>query len=208
MNLTIFELNNGNVYDFISLIFAILALLGYIYDKKDSQRKEQEELIKINQQKKDYQERDLKIAERKVREAHITNKTRLSQEYRQYNNQIARHEKPNKEIYSCTKENLHELVGPNEAENIIAAVYGILDVLEEVYDTSDGIDPIEGSRWEKNFYYIFDPVRKTLFVSAFESKLNEYEWLENPRLNKYIEFVKKIIKENEEKHKEKLKKVA
>lgn len=199
--------NNSNVFDFIGLIFTVCSIPVGIYTWKVSKDKDRQAEELEHKKEQEQKEREIRISEQRVRELNNRNFVELTKEYRREFRLISLHEKDNQAIYKHDIDHLKKL--GRQADEIRTSVFFIIDTLKNAFILiKETNSPINGSLWDEHFYYVFDPVRKPIFVSAFRKKAEEYKWLENPRLDEFVTFVEQVIKENQEKHNEKTKEAA
>ncbi len=182
----LFNVNNGNIYDFIALIFTLLAIPFSIYTWAKNKEKDRQLVLESN------------------RELNNRIFIELMKEYRREFRNISLHQQDNQKIYKYHISDLKKL--GRDADEIRTSVMFVIDTLKNAYSLlRDNNTSVCNSLWDEHFYYVFDPIRKPLFVSAFKQKCKEeYDWLENDRINDFVAFVEQVIKENEEKHIEKI----
>lgn len=203
----VLAINNGNVFDFIGLIFTVCSIPIGIYTWKVSKDKDRLAEDLAHKKEQEQKEHEIRISEQRVRELNTRNFVELTKEYRREFRQISLHDQDNQEIYKNNISCLKKIGG--DSDEIRTSVYFIIDTLKNAFILiRDTNSQINGSLWDEHFYYVFDPVKKPLFVTAFREKAKEYKWLENPRLDEFVSFVEQVIKENQEKHDEKAKSAA
>lgn len=203
----LFSVNNGNVFDFVGLIITLFSIpFGFYTWVK--QKKQDRLAIELDKKRElDQKERELKLYEQNVRELNNRIFIELMKEYHSNFYKISLYEKDSNIIYQLKIDELRRL--GQEADEVRTATMFIIDILKNAYSLlQDNNTSVCDSLWDEHFYYVFDPVRKPLFVSAFYKKAEEYQWLDNPRLNNFVSFVEQVIKENQEKNQEKSQKIA